>query len=719
MSSDHSEDPETLLALDAGGTMTDSYINDDEGNFVLGKSLTRRENEAKSYNESIDDACKYWEHTPTEVHENSIANIYTGTAMLNAVLEGEGDRVGLLTTRGQEAMYEMERGLTWLGQSYSDIVHQKTHHHKDRFNISRNLIQGVTERIGSGSYFRVTDPGEVKIPLNEDEVATNVGELLDEGAESIAIVFLFSYLNGEHEQRAKEIAKDVISERDKDVSVVTSSELVPVLKENQRLQSTLIEAFAAEPVRKEMHDIENAAQEMGNPNELLTVTSYGTAVNMRHPRLYETVISGPVGGLMGAETISNMLGMDNVFCCDLGGTSFDVGMIIDGKIDIDREPDFAGLRLALPMVSLDSIGAGTGSVVHVDEDFKQIELGPDSAGEDAGICFRYDDVTVTDIDVALGYLNEEFFLGGEYDLDKEKAIQAIEERVAEPLEMDIYEAAEGVLEVLHAEMSDHLDSMLRSRGFEPSDFALFTYGGGGPLHLHGIETDFKENITFPFAGAFSAYGIASADYAKQLQRGMSTIIPPDADSETKESLAQEAHQEWEALRDEAYEEMQEEGFSRNQIEMDFGMQARYMGNIEDIEVDLPITELESASDLDTALNAFEDRYEVLYSEGAKYPESGFYISEFFVRAVADKPDPVLEKYDKLEEEPREKAHKGSRDAFYDGEWQPFAIYDMRELKAGNKIDGPAIIEDPMTTLVIPPTDRIEMDNYRFIHYKEG
>lgn len=718
MSSGTGEDLETLLALDAGGTMTDAYINDDSGDFVLGKSLTRRENEAKSYNESIADACKYWEHDPTEVHNNSAANIYTGTAMLNAVLEGEGARVGLLTTRGQESMYEMERGLTWLGQSYSDIVHQKTHHHKDRFNISRNLIRGVTERIGSGSYFQVSEIGGEKIPLNEEEVATKVEELLDEGAESIAIVFLFAYLNGEHEQRAKEIAEDVIAARGKDVSVVTSSELAPVLKENQRLQSTLIEAFAAEPVREEMHDIEEAAQEMGNPNELLTVTSYGTAVNMRHPRLYETVISGPVGGLMGAETISNMLDIDDVFCCDLGGTSFDVGMIIDGKIDIEREPDFAGLRMALPMVSLDSIGAGTGSVVHVDEDFKQIELGPDSAGEDAGICFRYDDVTVTDIDVALGYLNEDYFLGGEYDLDKQKALDAIEERVAKPLDMNIYDAAEGVLEVLHAQMSDHLDSMLRSRGFNPNDFALFTYGGGGPLHLHGLSTNFDQSITFPFAGAFSAYGIASADYAKQLQHGVSMIIPSDAGSETKNSLAQEANQEWEALRDEAYSEMEDEGFSRDQVNLDFGMQARYMGNIEDIEVDLPMTDLETADDLETALDAFEDRYEVLYSEGAKYPESGFYISEFFVKAVADKPDPVLEKFDELEEEPIDKAHKGSRKAYYNGEWQRFSIYDMRELNAGNKIAGPAIIEDPMTTLVIPPTDRIELDEYRFIHYKE-
>jgi N-methylhydantoinase A len=196
------------------------------------------------------------------------------------------------------------------------------------------------------------------------------------------------------------------------------------------------------------------------------------------------------------------------------------------------------------------------------------------------------------------------------------------------------------------------------------------------------------------------------------------IIPSNADSETLSALAQEAHEEWEGLRAEAYDEMKDEGFSRDQIELDFGMQARYMGNIEDIEVNLSMDGLESIDDLQTALDEFENRYEVLYSEGAKYSESGFYVSEFFVKAVADKPDPVLETYDDLEEEPTDEASKGTREAYYNGEWQPFDIYDMRELKAGNQIGGPAIIEDPMTTLVIPPTDRIELDEYRFIHYKE-
>ncbi len=712
--------PSMMIAIDAGGTMTDAYLTDQHGNFAVGKALTNRAAEHESYLEAIDDAAAVWGLDGKTVHGRAVLSVYTGTAMLNAMLMRRGKKVGLLVTRGFEHATIQERGLTYLGQSYAEILHQRLHEHTPPLMDHRH-VRGVTERIESGSYYGLSEAGGVLIPLNEDDVRREVGFLLDAGIEAIGIVFLFSYLNPVHEQRAAEIARAVIAERGADVRVIASAELIPVIKENQRLKSVLIEAFAADEVRTQLTAVERAAQDNGFKSSLMTVTSYGSVVSIDTPRLYETIISGPVGGLMGGKQIAELKGLDSVVCCDMGGTSFDVGLIVGGNIGIRHEPDFAGHRLALPMVALDSIGAGAGSVIHVDPVSKSIELGPESAGAQVGICYQYPEITVSDLDVALGYLNPDYFLGGKIKLDRERALRILEERLEQPLGQPLFEAAEGVLEVMHTRMKELIYSMLLARGYEPSSYTLFMYGGGGPLHLWGVTEGIPlANIaTFPWAAAFSAFGATAAEYSHRYQAGASLVIPLDADDETKGGAVDQFNRVFETLETRAYEELSNEGFAADQVRFSHGMQARYTGLLESLEVSLPFGRLNEPGALDRAIAAFEDQYEKVYARGAKYREAGFFISEFFIEAFAEKPKPELRAHDLAAPEPAAVARKTPREVYHQRRWREFDIFEMSHLQPGNRIAGPAIIEDPMTTLVIPPGKQVSFDEHGLIWYGDA
>lgn len=709
----------TQIAIDAGGTMTDAFLVDEHGNVSVGKALTNKEDESISYEEAVDDACKYWDLDSREVHESAATDTYTGTKMLNTLLERKGNRIGLLVTKGHESMYYRERGHSWLGLTWEQILHHKTHKHvaPSMFELDAERVEGITERVSSGSYFMIEEPGTEKVGLNEDETREAVHKLLDKDVESIGINFLFSYLNSDHEKRAAEIAREVADERGDDVYVVRSSNLCPVMKEAQRLKSTLIEARTSDIVRDHLLNIEETAKKLGYQHDEYTVTSYGSVVNVRHPRLYETVISGPTGGLIGAREVGEIAGIENIIAADIGGTSFDVGTIEGGRISLTKEPNFARNRLALPMVDLDSIGSGAGSEVNVDE-FSHIELGPESAGSDVGKCLNHPEVTVSDCNAVLGYLPPGNFLGGKVELDLDAAEQAVREEIAEPLGLDMYEAAEGVLDILHTRLKRHLTSTVESKGYTPQDFTLFIYGGAGPLHLHGVsDIDFNDIMTFPFAAAFSAYGVAASEHSKRFHQGTSSIIPPDYDEAAADAIADEVSEEYQALEEQAYNEMESEGQSSEDLQAVFGASMRYLGVLEDLDVTFTFGRIDDAADLEQAIGEFETKYADIYGEGARFPESGFFVKEIFVEVIGEKPTPEQPSYEPTSEL-SEDAIKGKREAYYDGEWRDFTIFDMEELRAGNAVESPAIVEHPMTTLVVPPGNELELDENRFIHWNE-
>lgn len=712
---------EYLVALDAGGTMTDTFLVDEKGEFVIGKFLTNTGDEASSYHGSVGDAASYWDMSSTDCHKSAASVIYAGTSMLNIVVSRIGRRVGMLMTKGFEDMAIMERSLTYLHLDFQERMKPALHEHPPAL-IKRSDIRGVCERVTGGTAFVGChlEPGTVVIPLNEDEVREAVDDLLDSGVEVIGIIFQCSYANPVHERRAAEIARERVKLKKKNVNVVTSYEVCPRQGENNRFKSLLIHCFAADEVKDRLLRVEKRAKEDGYRYPLQTLLAYGATANVHYQRLYEAMMSGPIGGMIGSQYLmSKTLGVDNVCAADLGGTSFDVGLVVKGYLSTDRQADFSGHRLALPVVSLDSISGGTGLEIVVDE-FQRIALGPKSAGSRVGTCYKYPTITVGDVDLVLGYLNPEYFLGGHVKLDKDAAIRELEKHLAKPLGMNVYDAGDKVLDLLHSRMADKVRDTIVSKGYFPPDYTLLVYGGSGPMHMWGVveRVNVGKAATVPYAGAFSAFGVACADYFHRYGHSVNVSLAAGMSDQQKLAQAAVMNERWETLAEQAYQELEREGYSRDKIRLEYAVGARYIGQLDSWEAAVPVGRIDSIGDLNRVIDAFERVYTAIYPVGARFPEAGYGITEVIINAFVDKVKPKVVRYKLESEKPSLDAHKGQRKVYHKGQWMNFDTWEMNLLKAGNRIDGPAILEHPMTTLVLPPTNYVNIDEHLVYWYKK-
>jgi N-methylhydantoinase A/oxoprolinase/acetone carboxylase beta subunit len=572
-----------LVACDAGGTMTDVIIVDEEGRSVIGKAPTTPHDESIGYMESLEEALHYMNkdlvRDGRELCESTETAIYTGTSMLNALINLSGLKTGLIVTRGFEDVVVQGRGSqTFIDFQWSEITHMQYRKHRQPL-VPRNLTRGATERI---DLF-----GNVVIPLYENEVEKGVQELVDEGIESLAILFLHSFTNASHETRAAEIARRVIEAAGRDVPVFVSSEVAPTVREVSRANATIIQAYATAPAREQLLRVEEKLTGIGYPHSLKTVLCYGGITNIRYPRLFETVMSGPVGGIMGAHYLAQTIGLENVVCSDVGGTSFDAGAITAGILPIDREPPFQQMYVNVPMLDIRSIGAGTGTYLRLDPETNRIKCGPDSAGGTPGPVFQEagnETPTINDCNLLLGILNKDYYLGGRVKVNKEKSYEVFKEKIADPLGLDPYVASEQCLDLVNVLMREHLVRSLMV-GHDLREYVLLGYGGAGPLHLVGYASDYpwKAVCTVPHAGAFSAWGGACMDYAHRRHKSISAMIPYGADAAAKMQTAQIVSQTWQELEDELFEELPQEGFSRDQISLRQIAYIRHYGQLEDVE----------------------------------------------------------------------------------------------------------------------------------------
>lgn len=705
-----------VLGIDAGGTMTDTFIIDELGNFLVGKAATTPEDESVGFMESVDDALSYGDGlTPEAMFGELGVTLYAGTAMLNTLLSRTGQRIGLLVTKGFEDMLHQGRGVqVYTEYSYSDRLHAATHVHPEPL-VPQTRIRGCTERI---DVF-----GDVAIPLYDHEVEAEAAALLDLDVEALCVCFLMSYINPAHEQRAGEIAEALVRERGLDVPVYLSSVVRPVMREVSRLNSTLFEAYAAAPARHHLHRIEEAIEAKGFPHPLQVMLSYGGLANIRYPRLHETVVSGPVGGLLGAQYVGGIIGAENVVVTDLGGTSFDLGAVTQGRAPIDAEPTLARFLLNLPTLALESIGAGTGTIVKVDPATQKVELGPESAGSTPGpVCFDQGGTraTITDCDLILGYLNPDNFLGGKVKLNVEKAKAAVKEQITDPIGVDLYEGAEGIVRLLETEAREAIRRVVSARGFDVQEHTLMAYGGAGPLHMAGYSRGlgFADVLTFPFAAAFSAFGCTAADYLHRYTRSIHLTIDPDADDATKTAVAAEIDGAWSELADAARSAMEEEGRELDELELVPLAMLRYTGQLVDVEVVPPRNPLTDAEGLDALISAWEEEYERINRRVSRHPEAGHSVYELGVVARVPKVKPRLDRHALVGKQPSAAARLGRRDVYWAGEWTDAQILDMQALQPGNQVEGPAIIEHPATTFVIPPGFRTELDEWNIFHLLE-
>lgn len=707
------------IAQDAGGSMTDCFLVDDDGNFATGKFLSNHEQEEISYLGSLGDAARRWNMTTADIHRDAVSSTYTGTAMVNILVTRTGSKVGLLITRGFGDMPIQERGLTWLGQSYEDILHQQLHEHTPWMVEPENIVE-VSERITVGGYLAEhhLPAGTVVIPLSEADVVKGVSKLLDNGVEVIAVLTLASYANPAHEKRIAEIAREMIAQRGLDVPVVASHEMCPVPNETERLKTLLLQCYTAEIARRKYFAVEEVAKKEGYKHELLTLLAYGGAATIRYPTLAEAAISGPTGGLLGAKFMGDFLRQPNIVGWDLGCTTCDVGLIAGGLLPVNKEPEFSGHRLRMPMIAIDSIGAGCSHAVHVDPVSRRITIGPDSVREALGTMYTSDQITIGDIDMVLRYLDPKYYLGGSIEINRDRAEKELTERVAKPLGQDVYSVSSKILDLLHAKVADHITGVMLSRGLNPAEFTLLVYGAAGPTHLWGLarEMNFGNVVITPWAAVFSAFGVCAADYFHRYDKAVPFFLTPQMDEGTKLYMGSLLSNAWEEMEKQGLAELEAEGIPKDQVTFRHGFTGRYIGQLSGWECPVDLGRVQSLSELDKVVATFDKNYTKIYPAGARYPESGYQITEVYVEAVAHKPKPIIPSFELMGQQPPKKAYKGQREAYMDGGWIKFDLWEQDLLEAGNRINGPAIIEHSMTTTVIPPQNYLELNHHKLMRY---
>ncbi len=709
------------IALDTGGTMTDSFIIDEEGTFTVGKAQTTPENESEGILNSIGDALKYRETTLSNSSKTVEALVYSGTAMLNRLLEREGNsNIGVIVNAGFEDLLRLGRALQcWIWLDYGGRLHAREHEHPIPL-IPRKQIKGVRGRINFW--------GEELIPLYTEDVRRVINELLDMRVDSICVCLLCSYMNTKHEFQVELIAKEVMKERDIEIPVILSSDHNPVRGETPRLNALVIEQYAAEPSRAQLIKIAERLKEKGVPAPLRILTSYGGTISPHYKSLITTMVSGPIGGMIGTKFIAEKYGIQNLVSSDVGGTSFDVGLIMERYVPTKWESSLGRFILNIPMIALDSIGAGTGMYVRYNNISGRLEFGPESAGYKIGVCNEQsgvETVTMTDCSIILGYLNPNYFLGGKIPLNKDRAYKYIEEQLSEPLKTDPYITARGALDLIEINMKNHLNGMIQGLGFRPENYSLMSFGGGGPLHVAGYSRglNFQEILIPEWAPAFSAFGCACAEHSYRHEKTMDLIMPPSGGMNT--FVASMLNSTWSELKANIVKEFEKESRDISEIEFRASLRMQYLGMFDDLEVQSPSEELSinhvpdlgryDSKDLIEITRRYNDLFEEIFQRGTSSPELGYHITKAIGTGVFPVPKPKLPDQDLSGERPNDEASKGNRDIFWDKSWYNASLWEMSLLKPGNVVNGPAVIEAPATTLVVPPNYRVKLDKHRIFH----
>ncbi len=704
-----------VLAIDAGGTMTDTFVVDVHGSFVVGKAQTTPEDESIGFLSSAHDALAQWGLRPSEGFPSIVAGIYSGTAMLNRLLQRQGLRVGCIVNAGHEDYLQLERGIqTYLGTSYSDRLHLATHFHNEPL-VPRQRMKGVRGRI---DVF-----GEEVLPLRELDVREAAAELLEDGVEGIVVSLLFSYRNDAHEMRVAEIIGEEKAARGIDgaVPVFLSSELYPMRRDLPRLNSTVLEAYAAEPSRTTLKSVREVTKANGAPFELRVMAAHGGTVSIEARELARTLVSGPIGGVVGGQALAQQMGIANVLCTDIGGTSFDIALITDGRFEITQTPDVARFLLNIPLVKIDSIGAGTGSFVRVNPNSNRPELGPDSAGSRIGTCWAggaHETISVTDLNLILGRLNPDYFLGGEVKLDTERARAAVEEQLARPLGLEVHAAAAGVIELFEQTLKNEAVGQILGKGYAPEDYTLLCYGGGGPLHVAGYTegVDYAEVLMPAWAAGFSAFGCACADFDYRYDHTIDLPLMPAFGEQERAGIGAMITAAWQRLEDRAAQEFAKSAIGRERVRFTHAVRMQYYGQLNDIELRSPHPTLEHASQVNELIATFEDAYAKVYASSASSPEFGYLVTHAIVHGTVEVEKPALPQLAGTEGSPPTKEKRPVHWGRSSGErFVETDIFQLEQVEAGNSIHGPAIVEHSATTFSIPPGRVARLDGHHIFH----
>lgn len=681
-----------VIGVDTGGTFTDCVAIGEDGSVTWDKAHTTPEDHTAGILAAIENTSARLGLSRSELLGATVALGIGSTVGLNALLARSGAKTALLTTRGHEDnlfIGRIHQKVAGLGEEeIKDVVRLD----KAAPLVPRDLVHGINERVDY--------KGAVLVPINLAEVETAIAEFVSQDVKSLAVCFLWSFMNPAHEQAVKELA----SRRFPEIFVTLSSEVAPLLGEYERTATTVINGTLGPIVARFMGRLVDSLRSAGLKGPVLAMHSLGGVIpcDEAGSKAAHIMASGPVGGVIGALGMGQSLGHKNIIVTDVGGTSFDVGLIVDARPTLNRQPVFEKFTLAVPMIDVVSIGAGGGSIAWVDEQSGLLQVGPRSAGALPGpACYAQGgyEPTVTDANLVLGRIDAQSFFGGRKKLHGDLARRAIEEKVALPLGMDLVKAAKGIVEIVDAHMADLVRRITVEQGYHPADFLIYAYGGGGPLHVGSYARDIgvAEVLVSPYAPVFSGFGIAGCDIQRQYTRSHPMTMP--APAALFNAIFREL--EIEARRDAMA--------STGELELERFVDMKFRRQVHNIRIPAPAAELRSEQ-IEALMMSFEEAYEKVYGKGTAYRKAGIEISNFIVTATTKTYKPRL-KEEEGDGEDCDPARIGARQVYFD-DFIETPVFDMKRLRPGNRICGPAVVESAATTLLLHPRQTATVDRYR-------
>jgi len=688
------------IGVDTGGTFTDCIVVDDDGNVTAAKAASTPQDFSIGVMDSVAKAATQLGMSAEQLLAQTTRFGHGTTVATNALITKSGARTGILTTRGHEDALFMGRIKQKIAGLDEDQIHDFLLHDKAVPGIvPRNRIKGLSER--------VDHKGAVVVAMNDDEVRRFAGELVGAGCEAIAISLIWSFMNPAHERRARDIVRAAYPS----VSVSISSEISPILGEYERTASTMVNAYLTKKVDGYIGALADRLKKTGFKYQLQVMLSNGgvTPAEDARTRAAYLLASGPAGGVIGARNLGQILGHPNVLTTDVGGTSFDVGLVVDGQPEYAREPVFDKYHVSFPMIDVVSIGSGGGSIAWIDG-AGFLKVGPHSAGAEPGpACYGRGGTqpTVTDANVVLGRIDPNYFLGGTWKLDPGLAAKAIRETVAVPLGLSLEEAAIGIIDILDARMADLVRRVTIGRGLDPRNFALFAIGGAGALHVGAYARDVgvKAVVVPTYASEFSALAIATSEMLVVNKVSSPMVGPFDATAVRGVFVR---------LEKDAVEQLRRAGAVTNGTG-DLGVlrsvDMKYKGQVHDVSVPVPAGEYTAASAVAMA-DRFHERYEARYGKGTTNQNAPIEAMSFEVR-VAAKGRPLRLAKEKLASGAASPT-RGRRKVYF-RETKGFTetpIFDREALAPGQAIAGPAVIDAPDTTMLVRPGQAVRMDEYR-------
>jgi N-methylhydantoinase A/oxoprolinase/acetone carboxylase beta subunit len=698
------------IDIDVGGTFTDAVITLD-GTKVIAKAPTTPYDLSECFINAVEEGAQALDLEIEELLPRIEIVRYSTTVAMNRLIERRGPRIGLMTTEGHADCILIGRGAQWMDGTRIAERRNLAVQKRPVPLVEPDMIVGIKERIDV--------QGAVVRPLDEADVRRKLKTLVDKGARAIVVSFLWSFLNPAHEERVKEIIREEYNEYQIGfMPVILAHQVVGKAGEYQRTMSAILDAYLYHSLQRELSDTWDRLRAQGYEGPFLMIHNSGGSADIFKTAASRTFNGGPVAGLIGGFHMSQALGKHNVIVCDMGGTSFDIGVVVEASVrNYDFKPIIDKWMVGISMLETTSIGAGGGSIAWVNALLgNKLEVGPLSAGSSPGpACYDMGgtEPTVTDADVVLGYINPANYFGGQMPLDKRKAEHAIREKIADPLGLSVIEAAALIRRIIGEQMASAIKREIHLRGYHPEDFVLFATGGAGPTHAEVYQDDIPQAIVFPESPVFCAYGQSGMDILHVYEKSRRFVFM-EAVTGRFNSDYEHFNETVRELMKHAKRDLEGEGLPVDQARFTLELDMMYGGQVQLKRMSSPHLEVHSPADMEDIYQAFETEFSQAFSPLIVNRPGGVFLDNFVLKTSIPVERFVVPEYPLAGSDPGA-ASKGERPVYWPSarDMVATAIFDFDRLLPGNVVHGPAVIESRYTTVPVPEGRRFCIDSRKF------